>query len=156
MKEVIEQEAAAKEVIEAAAQEALAAPKAPERRVISRDHVLKQNDHKVEWVDMSAFWGGGWGCWVHSMDGKTKGAFEASMGLAKGPDQQKNWETFRARIIVATAMDSEVRKEAKPIFRESDVDALNEKNAAALEYLAKVGTKLSGFAQKDVDEMTKN
>lgn len=128
----------------------------PKRKIITRDFINQVKDTTVEWADMSAWWGNGWGCWVHSMSGKAKGQFEADLGLAKGSDQKANWVKFRAAIIVACAKDSEDPDKAKFIFREQDVEALNEKNGAALDYLAGVCRRISGYDKKDVDEMTKN
>jgi hypothetical protein len=126
------------------------------RRVISRDDVFKAVDSQCEWADMSKWWGNGYGLWIHSMTGRQRGKFEAAMGLSKGKDQQKNWQTFRARLIVACAKDMEDAAKAQPVFREQDVDALNEKHAGALDHLAKICQRVSGFGQADVDEMTKN
>jgi len=100
---------------------------------------------------MSYWWGDG-GVVVRGMTGKQRGRFEAKMGLNKGKDQQKNWERFRAEMLVETVVDYD----DQPIFRLQDVEALNEKSAEALDHLVNVARRLSGYRKEDVDEMTKN
>jgi hypothetical protein len=120
-------------------------------KILGRDQILKAEDIKREFVDMSYWWGDG-GVVVRGMTGKQRGRFEAKMGLNKGKDQQKNWERFRAEMLVETVVDYD----DQPIFRLQDVEALNEKSAEALDHLVNVARRLSGYRKEDVDEMTKN
>lgn len=120
-------------------------------KLLNRDDILKAQDLKLEKVDMNAF---GWGGFVNirGMTGAQRGKFEADMGVVKGPDQAENWKRFRAKMLVMTVVDND----GNPLFREQDVDALNEKSAAALDYLFEKAQALSGYRKQDVEEMTKN
>lgn len=123
----------------------------PEVKMLSRDDILKARDIERELVDMSPFgWGGS--VYVKGMSGLDRGQFEVDMNLTKGPNQSENWKRFRARMLVACV----VGEDDQPLFREQDVDALNEKSAAALDYLTDIAQRLSGFRRQDVDEITKN
>ena len=122
-----------------------------EVKMLSRDDILKARDIKRELVDMAPFdWGGS--VYVKGMSGLDRGQFEVDMNLTKGPNQSENWKRFRARMLVACV----VGEDDQPLFREQDVDALNEKSAAALDHLTDIAQRLSGFRRQDVDEITKN
>lgn len=120
-------------------------------KVLGREDILRVKDSQRELVDMVPFrWGGS--VYVQSMSGADRGLFEADMSLTSGTNQTENWKRFRARILVVCVVD----EKGERIFREQDVEALNEKNAGALDYLTDIAQRLSGFRPKDVEAIVKN
>jgi hypothetical protein len=119
--------------------------------MLTREVILGADDIKREKVDLTEY---GWPGYVYvqGMTGKQRGRFEADLNSTKGKNQQENWIRFRAKMLVYCV----VSDAGDRLFRESDVDALNEKSAAPLDCLFAVAQRLSGYRKEDVEEITKN
>lgn len=120
--------------------------------VLTREMILNAPDIKREEVDMSIH---GWpgSVFVQSMTGIERGRFEAMLNQTEGEEKIRNWERFRALMLVYCVVDGNGNR----IFNDdADIDALNSKNAGALDFLYDRAQKLSGFRKTDIDEMTKN
>lgn len=119
--------------------------------LLSREDIFAAKDIAQEQVDMTEF---SWPGYVNvrGMTGKQRGKFEADLQTDKGKTQKENWVRFRAKMLVYTVVDDE----GKRLFSEADIEALNEKSAAALDHLFNVAQQLSGYRKEDVDDMTKN
>lgn len=120
-------------------------------KILSREDILGAKDTTRELVDMHKFgWGGS--VYVQGMTGLQRGLHENDMLETNVDDIRTNKARFRARMLVYCIVDGT----GNPLFREQDVDALNEKNAAALDYLYDKAAKASGYRAQDVEEITKN
>lgn len=85
---------------------------------------------------------------VAMMSGKARDAFFARQEKAGGlPPSQ-----FSATVLVATI----VGEDGKPIFEQSDIEAMREKSPEALERVLAVALKLNGLGPKAVEDARKN
>lgn len=113
-----------------------------------RDKILSANDEQSELVTIEQ-----WGVQVlvKSMTGK------ARAGLMNRCLNQKtgimDMEKLYGLLVIHTAHDPET---GAKIFEEVDLEALNGKNGAAMEKIAKVASKLSGLDEGSIDEKVKN
>jgi hypothetical protein len=113
---------------------------------LTREQILNADDRKREEVDMNPF---GWpgSVWVQNITGLERGKFEEAM------QDKGSFPKFRALLLVYCI----VNDDGKRLFNsESDVDALNTKNAAALDHLYDKAQKLCGWRKADIDDLTKN
>lgn len=117
--------------------------------LLTREAILKVDDRKTEDVDVPE-WGGV--VRLRSLTGAERDRIEASMVEIKGKSQRLNLVNLRAKMVAAAAVDAA----GHPLFRESDVKALGEKNAAVISRLAEKAQELSGMAEEDVEELTAN
>jgi hypothetical protein len=113
---------------------------------LTREQILNAKDGQQEEVDMRPFkWPGS--VFIRSMTGVERGKFEASM------QEQASFPRFRALLLAYCMVDDK----GNQLFNDAeDVDALNTKNAAALDYLYDKAQTLCGWRKKDIDELTKN
>ncbi len=122
-----------------------------QQKILSREDILGARDTVKELVDMNKFgWGGS--VYVQGMTGLQRGLHENDMLETNVDDPRINKARFRAGMLVYCIVDGE----GNQLFREQDVDALNEKNAAALDYLYDKAAKASGYRPADIEEITKN
>ena len=119
---------------------------------LNRDQVFAARDIKREVMDVPE-WGGKIAIW--GMTGLQKGTFESALMATKGKSQTENWKRFRSAMLVKCCYDG-LQDGANRVFRDQDIDALNEKSAAVLDRLFQKAQDLSGYTKKDVDELTKN
>jgi hypothetical protein len=112
-----------------------------------RDQILAANDIPSEKVPVPE-----WGVTVE-VRGMT-GA-ERTRIMDKAVDQQGgiNLQFVYPEIVIATSFDNETGEQ---IFKPSDRDTLLSKSAVALDRLAQVGMRLSGFTQDSADEAGKD
>ena len=112
-----------------------------------RDQILAANDIPSEKVPVPE-----WGVTVE-VRGMT-GA-ERTRIMDKAVDQQGgvNLQFVYPEIVIATSFDDITGEQ---IFKPSDRDTLLNKSAVALDRLAQVGMKLSGFTQESSDEAGKD
>lgn len=87
---------------------------------------------------------------IRGMSGKERSRL---MQICVDPKTQEiDFSRLYPLIIVATAFDPET---GEKVFSSDDIDALNEKSGAALEYVGKVAARLSGMDREDVEELGK-
>ena len=112
-----------------------------------RDQILASDDIPSEKVPVPE-----WGVTVE-VRGMT-GA-ERTRIMDKAVDQQGgvNLQFVYPEIVIATSFDDVTGEQ---IFKPSDRDTLLTKSAVALDRLAQVGMKLSGFTQESSDEAGKD
>ena len=112
-----------------------------------RDQILAANDIPSEKVQVPE-----WGVTVE-VRGMT-GAGRTRI-MDKAVDQQGgvNLQFVYPEIVIATSFDDITGEQ---IFKPSDRDTLLTKSAVALDRLAQVGMKLSGFTQESSDEAGKD
>ena len=113
-----------------------------------RDKILNANDEQTELVTVEQ-----WGVklLVKSITGKDRA------GLMNRCLNQKtgvmDMEKLYALLVIHTTYDPET---GDRVFTEADMEALNGKNGAAMEKIAKVASKLSGMDEGNLDEKVKN
>lgn len=118
--------------------------------ILSRDMILRAQDQKQEAIDVPE-WGGR--VLVRALSGAERDRFESSVVLTnKRGDREVNLRNMRAKLVVLSCVDANGHR----IFQDSDVAAIGEKNAAALQRVYDVAAKLSGVSKDDADELAKN
>jgi hypothetical protein len=117
--------------------------------ILTRQAILACNDLKTETVSVPE-WGGE--VIVRSMTGAQRDEYEAAVMQQRGKNVQINLRGARARMVAWTVVDENGQR----LFEPNDVDALGEKNAAALDLVFGIAMRLSGMTKADVDELTAN
>jgi len=107
-----------------------------------RDHILATQDIPSEIVDVPE-----WGVKVE-VRGMTGAERTRIMDLAVDQKGGVNLQFVYPEIVIATSFDQE---KGEQIFGPKDRDALLAKSATALDRLASVGMRLSGFTQESAD-----
>lgn len=116
---------------------------------LTKEQILSAQDFKTEEVEVPE-WDGK--VRVKSLTAKERDRFEAGMIEGRGKDRKTNLENLRARLVAKTVVD----EQGNLLFSEKDVDALGEKNAAAIDKVFAVAQRLSKLRPEDVEELTKN
>lgn len=115
--------------------------------ILKRDQVVAHREMRTVTVPVPE-WGGD--VIIKELTGRERDEWEASFqGKKKG---EINWTNFRARLIVACAVD----ESGQPLFYPTDVDLVGELSAAALDRVFGAARKLSGLTDQDIDELAKN
>jgi hypothetical protein len=107
-----------------------------------RDQILAAQDIPSESVDVPE-----WGVKVE-VRGMTGAERTRIMDKAVGQTGDVNLQFVYPEIVIATSFDPE---SGEQIFSPNDRDALLAKSANALDRLASVGMRLSGFTQESAD-----
>jgi hypothetical protein len=107
-----------------------------------RDQILAAQDIPSESVDVPE-----WGVKVE-VRGMTGAERTRIMDKAVGQTGDVNLQFVYPEIVIATSFDPE---SGEQIFSPQDRDALLAKSANALDRLASVGMRLSGFTQESAD-----
>jgi hypothetical protein len=118
-----------------------------EFRRLTAEEILAVDDRKTEDVEVPE-----WGAvvTVRSLTGHERDRLEASMVTERGGNRSVNFNNLRAKLIAASAVDAE----GKLLFDQTQLDALGRKNAGALTRLFTVASRLSGYTESDVRELT--
>lgn len=121
--------------------------KKKEFRRLTASEILEIDDVKSEDVEVPE-----WGALVtiKSLTGLERDKLEAAMVQDRGGSRTVNFDNFRARLIAATAVD----ETGSLLFQPNQVKALGGKNAQALTRLFNVASRLSGYSESDVRELT--
>jgi hypothetical protein len=117
--------------------------------MLNREQILTANDLRTEEVQVPE-WGGA--VLVRGMTGAERDRYEATVVQQNGKSTKVNMRNARARLVVMTVVD----EDGKHLFSEADIESLSEKNAAALDRIFSVASRLSGIGDKDLDELSKN
>lgn len=112
-----------------------------------RDQILAAQDIPSETVNVPE-----WGVKVE-VRGMTGAERTRIMDLAVGNNGEMNLQFVYPEIVIATAFDPE---SGEQIFRPADKSALLAKSANALDRIAAVGMRLSGFTQDSLDAAGKD
>lgn len=113
---------------------------------LSKKDILTADDIKRELVPVPE-WGGD--VWVRGMTGAERDKFESGIVEQRGKDQSLNMANIRAKLASMTICDDT----GKRLFSESDVQALSQKSASALQRIFAVAQRLSGIGEDDVKEL---
>ena len=113
--------------------------------ILTRDAIRQCQDLKTEEVFIPE-WGGS--VFVRSMTALERDKLETE--TVKG--RKVNIVGLRARVAILTVVD----REGHQLFTDDDYVWLKQKNAAALNRIFEVASRLSGITEGDIDEMEKN
>lgn len=116
---------------------------------LTRDAILEAADIPQETVSVPE-WGGE--VIVRGLTGAQRDRFESSMIRGEGRNQRVVLDNMRARLCALTIVD----ENGKRLFSDSDVKALGQKSAVALNRVFAVAMRLSGLTPEDVAELSKN
>lgn len=117
--------------------------------VLTRDQIFAVPDIQTETVFVPA-WNGTVN--VKGMSAAERDAFEASTTIQKGNSIELNRKNFRAKLVALTVVDDDGNR----IFADTDIKALGEKSAQALDLLFAAASRLSGISKQDEDDLVKN
>lgn len=118
---------------------------------LSREDILKVVDVVYEEVPVPE-WGGK--VLVKSLSGAERDKIEATIVQQSGrKNALMNLRNLRAKFVAWSVVDPESHRR---LFTDADIDALGERNAAALQRVFNVVQRLSGLSDEDLEEMTKN
>jgi hypothetical protein len=94
-----------------------------------------------------------WNGWVHvkAMNGEERDVYENSLWQGKGKNREVNIKNARAKLVALTVVDDN----GKRMFRDSDVHALGQLSAAALDTIYDVASRLAGISDDDLEELGK-
>lgn len=111
-----------------------------------RDKILGSEDRTTVPVPIPE-----WDCTVYvtTMSGIERDAFEVA---AQGSDGKTARENIRAKLAVFTTVD----EKGKRVFGDGDAELLGDKNAAALDRIFNVATKINRLTEADMVELAKN
>lgn len=118
-------------------------------KILTRDQILAASDIQTVPVDVPE-WGGS--VLVRGMTGLERDNFEQEIVSHVGKKTILKWENVRAKTVALCVVDDQGRR----IFEESDIEALGQKSAAALERVFDAARRLSGLSDSDVEELAKN
>ena len=88
---------------------------------------------------------------VRSLTGTERDAFEASLLQTRGRDREINLRNMRAKLVAQSVRKADDSR----VFSDAQVEALGKKNAAALQRVFRVAQRLSGLAEDEVEELTR-
>jgi len=89
---------------------------------------------------------------VQSLTGAERDIFETSVMIGKGKNRDVNTKNIRSKLVIMAVVGEDGQK----IFSPEDIEALGQKNAAALDRVFSVAQELSGLRPQDLDELAKN
>lgn len=120
-----------------------------EAKFLSREDILQTKDITTEEVKVSE-WGGV--VRVKGLNGTQRNAYEQSMVQQNGKNVKMNMQNATAKLVALTVVD----ENDKPLFEQSDVEALGQKSGSALNRIFEVAQRLSGLSDEDMDDLTGN
>lgn len=116
---------------------------------LTKTEILEADDIVYEDVAVPE-WGGV--VRVKTLTGLERDSLEQSMLEGKGKSQQVNMANFRAKLCSRTIVDDK----GKRVFGDLDIVDLGRKSGQALQRVFNAASKLSGFSDADIEEITKN
>lgn len=113
---------------------------------LTKEEILGASDLRSEEVEVPE-WNGV--VTVRTLTGTERDQLEASIIEMSG---KKDLKDLRAKLVALSVVDEEGCR----VFSFEDTQALGAKSARALDRVFSVAQRLSGFSQRDVEEMSKN
>jgi hypothetical protein len=118
--------------------------------ILTRDLILKASHLRTEEVSVPE-WGGS--VLVRELRGRERDEWEASLAVQRGRQMVPDVANMRAKLVARCVVDG---PDGEPVFTQQDVAALGELSAAALDRVFEAASRLSGLAEKDLEEMAGN
>ncbi len=125
---------------------------APVMVLLSRDAILSAKDDQVDLVHVPA-WGGS--LYVRGMTAGELDNFYKSMRKGQGNKVRVDTDLFQSRVVARCAVESP-EPGARRLFDASDVEALKNKNGAALKLVFDVAARLSGITDAEEEEIAED
>jgi hypothetical protein len=116
---------------------------------LGRDAILAAASLKTEDVSVPE-WGGS--VLVRELRGRERDDWEASLAVQRGRTMVPDVANMRAKLVALSV----IGEDGESLFTRTDVAALGELSAAALDRVFEVASRLSGLNPADVEEMAKN
>jgi hypothetical protein len=115
-------------------------------KILNRDEILSADDLEKKKVHVPE-WGGS--VFIRMMTGAERDAYEIMMF---GEDnKKKTFVNMRAKFLAFTIVD----ESGKPIFTDSDIEALGKKGIKPIDRVYTAARKLNALSDEDVDEILK-
>jgi hypothetical protein len=111
--------------------------------ILTAEQIRNQNDLKIEIVDVPE-WGGE--VKIKEMNVRQRGEFE--LWVKKN---ENNLVEIRERLLVMVVVDDD----GMPLFKESDVSVLQQKNAVPVDRIFEAAIKLNKLSNKSLDDEIK-
>lgn len=118
-------------------------------KYLTREQILTVDDMIKEEVPVPE-WGGT--VLVKRLSGEERDRYEDSLYKQEGKKYKLTVNNIKARLAAYSIIDENGNR----IFTEADIAELGKKSAKALNRVADVCRKLSGFTDEDMNELTKN
>ncbi|NLN25332.1 MAG: hypothetical protein GX163_06735 [Bacteroidetes bacterium] len=118
-------------------------------KYLTREQILTVDDMIKEEVPVPE-WGGT--VLVKRLSGEERDRYEDSLYKQEGKKYKLTVNNIKARLAAYSIIDENGNR----IFTEVDIAELGKKSAKALNRVADVCRKLSGFTDEDMNELTKN
>jgi len=125
---------------------------APVMVLLSRDAILSAKDDQVELVHVPS-WGGS--LYVRGMTAGELDNFYKSMRRGQGNKVRVDTDLFQSRVVARCAVEGP-QPGARRLFDASDVEALKNKNGAALKLVFDVAARLSGITDAEEEEIAED
>ncbi len=117
---------------------------------LTKNEILEADDLGREKVEVPE-WGGH--LWVRALSGDEREGFEASMMVVnKKGDRELRIKNMRSGLVARAACTTKGTR----VFAESDIPALSQKSAAALERVYVVAARLSGLTPEDEEKLVQD
>lgn len=118
--------------------------------ILTKDQILQADDRHMKEVEVPE-WGGS--VIVKTLSGDERDQFEESI-LTKdlSPDRRRTFKGIRAKLVALSVID----ENGDRLFTFEEAKLLGEKSARALDRVFAAAQRLSGFTQKDMEELTEN
>jgi hypothetical protein len=118
---------------------------------LTREQIIAQREQPLRTEVVSVpEWGGD--VIVRELSGRERDAFEAEFVDDKGRRRLDAMFNIRARLVAASVVD----EKGQTMFFPSDVEMLSDLSAAALDRVFTAARQLSGFTERDIDDLAKN
>ena len=115
---------------------------------LTRDAILAAASLKTEDVKVPE-WGGT--IRVRELTGRERDEWEASLAVQRGKQMVPDVANMRAKLAARCI----IGEDGEPLFTQSDVHALGDLSAAALDRVFEVASRLSGLNEKDLEDLGK-
>lgn len=120
------------------------------RDAILKAAALRTEEVRVpEWADPES---GADTVLVRELRGRERDEWEASLATLRGKQMVPDVANMRAKLAARVIVGADL----EPVFTQTDVAALGELSAAALDRVFEVASRLSGLNPQDLEEMAKN
>jgi len=118
--------------------------------ILTADSILSADDLPKELVEVPE-WGGE--VYVRCLTAGERDDWEASVvSLEKNGKTKTDMKNLRAKLVARTVCD----KSGKRVFNDSQIEALSNKSAAALDRIYTVAARLSKITKGDEEELLGN
>lgn len=114
--------------------------------MLTKKQILQSNDLSKELVKVPE-WNGE--VYIRTMTGTERDQFEQSLAISK---DKLNLANIRARLCALAICDEDGNR----LFTDSEIEALGQKSAAALDRIFEVAQRLNKIGAKDIEDLEKN